>query len=67
MATTVWQEHDSLVAMSEDFVDRLDFVDAVVLFALVKRAPDDLARVLAATIWAASEADGLAEECSGRG
>ena len=65
MTTTARQERSNLRVMTDEFVDRLDFVDAVVLLALVKRAPDQLMRTLAATIVATTEADGLLEECRG--
>ena len=65
MTATVAQERESLEAMTEDFVGRLDFTDAVLLFALLKRAPTGLARALAGSIVAAAETEGLAEECAG--
>jgi hypothetical protein len=65
MTTSARQEQESLEAMTDDFVGRLDFTDAVLLFALLKRAPGGLARALAGSIVAAAETEGLAEECAG--
>ncbi len=54
--------------LAENLVYGLDLVDAVVLFALLKRAPDLLTLVLARAIAACAELEGLADECcvSGR-
>jgi hypothetical protein len=67
MTVEARREQESLEAMTEDFVDRLDFTDAVLLLALVKRAPGGLARALAGSIVAVAETEGLAEECTGEG
>jgi hypothetical protein len=60
-------ERERLGLLAEAYVDRLEFVDAVLLFALVKLEPDRLALELARLINACAELEGLAEECRGLG
>jgi len=61
------EERESLHDLAETLVYGLDFVDVVVLFALLKRAPDLLALALARAIASFAELEGLAEECRGTG
>ena len=67
MRTTPPEELASLQALGETLVERLDFVDLVVLFALVKRSPELLAGALARAIASLAELEGLAAECRGGG
>ncbi len=53
--------------LSENLIYGLDLVDAVVLYALIKQAPELLTLVLARAIAACAELEGLADECRGRG
>ena len=66
MATSARQQHESVVALAEDFAGRLEFLDAALLLGLVRSAPEELARALAASMVAVAETEGLAEECTGR-
>ena len=59
------RQSDCLQELAEGLVYRLDFVDAVVLFALLKRGPQLLALELARVIACCAELEGLAEECNG--
>jgi hypothetical protein len=59
------RQSDGLQELAEGLVYRLDFVDAVVLFALLKRGPQLLALELARVIACCAELEGLAEECQG--
>ena len=56
---------DGLRELAEGLVYRLDFVDAVVLFALLKRGPQLLTLELARVIACCAELEGLTEECHG--
>ena len=62
--TDVGERYENL---TENLIYGLDLVDAVVLFALLKQAPEMLTLVLARTIAACAELEGLADECRGRG
>ncbi len=56
---------ERLENLAENLIYGLDLVDAVVLFALLKQAPELL--TLARAIAACAELEGLADECRGRG
>ena len=56
---------DGLRELAAGLVYRLDFVDAVVLFALLKRGPQLLALELARLIACCAELECLDEECHG--
>ncbi len=58
---------ERLENLAENLIYGLDLVDAVVLFALLKQAPELLTLVLARAIAACAELEGLADECRGRG
>ena len=57
--------NDRLEHLAEGLVFSLDLVDAVVLFALLRQAPDLLTLVLARAIAACADVEGLADECRG--
>ena len=56
---------DGLQELAEALLYRLDFLDVVIPFALLKRAPELLALEAAPAIACCAELKGLADECRG--